>query len=404
MVAALGMVLAGCSEKKSEAEKNRLAQADLEAFLNKHWQRPIPLQGRPPDRFSPIEASLQPQSCGTCHPLQLADWRASFHAKSMGPGVKGQLIEMIQNDPASALHCYTCHAPLTEQQEKVETGGSYPVNQSFEAKLQSGGLVCAACHVRQHERFGPPKRDGSLASELPRERLPHNGAARTPAFLRSEFCKPCHQFPDDGFALNGKLLENTYNEWKAGPFAQAGVQCQDCHMPDRRHLWRGIHDPEMVRSGVTINLVTDKERYRAGDSVIATLTITNSKVGHYFPTYVTPRVVASVELIDARGRAIPGSREERIIERQVSPDLSQELADTRLAPGAKLEFFYRRSLTTPGLRLKATVTVYPDHFYAGFFESLLTQTAGKGAAQIREALAGTKRSPFVLYEKELPIL
>jgi len=321
----------------------------------------------------------------------------------MGPGVKGQLVEMIATDPASALDCHACHAPLTEQQEKIEDGGAFPVNRVFDTKLQAGGLVCAACHVRQYEWFGPSKRDGSVASELPRETLPHNGVTRTPALLKSEFCKPCHQFPDDGFALNGKLLENTYNEWKAGPFALAGLQCQDCHMPDRRHLWRGIHDPEMVRSGLTIALTTDKDRYGMGETMTATLTITNSRVGHYFPTYVTPRVVASVELLDARGRAVPGSREQRVIGRQVSLDLSRELADTRLAPGAKLEFQYRRSVTALGFRLKARVTVYPDHFYAGFFESLLAQGAGKGRAQIRQALAHTRHSSYLLYEKELPV-
>ncbi len=26
----------------------------------------------------------------------------------------------------------------------------------------------------------------------------------------------------------------------------ASWQCQTCHMPDRRHLWRGIHDSDMV--------------------------------------------------------------------------------------------------------------------------------------------------------------
>ena len=396
-MALVGLTLPGCTEKKRET------QADPAAFLTKHWQRPIPLQGKPPDRFSTIEASLQPESCGTCHPAQLTDWRTSLHAKSMGPGVKGQLVEMIASDPSSALHCYSCHTPLTEQQEKMEERGAHRVNPGFDAKLQAGGLVCAACHVRLHERFGPPKRDGSLASELPREKLPHNGVTRTAAFLKSEFCKECHQFPEDGFALNGKLLENTYNEWKAGPFAQAGVQCQDCHMPDRRHLWRGIHDPEMVRSGVTIALTTDKDRYRVGETMTATLTITNSKVGHQFPTYVTPRVVARIELRDAKGRPIPRSLEERVIARQVKPDLSRELSDTRLAPGASFELRYQRPLKTPGLRLKVTVTVYPDYLYTGFFESLLAQGTEKGTTLIREALATTRRSAFVLYERELPL-
>ena len=85
---------------------------------------------------------------------------------------------------------------------------------------------------------------------------------RTPACLSSEFCQSCHQFAPDGLALNGKLLENTYAEWKASRFAREGVQCQDCHMPDRRHLWRGIHDPAMVRSGLTIVARDGASRYR----------------------------------------------------------------------------------------------------------------------------------------------
>ncbi len=393
-----GVAVSGSTEEQIWSEDEPLK------FLTRHWRLPILPQGVPPARFSPLEASLQPESCGTCHPAQFADWQTSLHAKSTGPGVRGQLVEMLETDPAGAFHCYTCHAPLAEQQEKVEDGkGGYVSNRAFDARLQARGLACAGCHVRGYQRFGPPKRDGSLTSELPREKLPHNGVTRTPAFLRAEFCKECHQFPPDGYALNGKLLENTYNEWKASPSGQAGVQCQECHMPDRRHLWRGIHDPEMVRSGVTITLATDKERYRPGELVTATLTITNSKVGHYFPTYVTPRVVARAELRDARGRLLPGSREEWTIGRQVSPDLSGELADTRIAPGKSFALRYRHPLNQSGLRLKVTVTVYPDHFYTGFFESLLSQGAGRGTPQIREALVATRRSAFVLYEKELPL-
>lgn len=392
------MALTGAAQQPSRTEADQLE------FLARYWRLPIPPQGKPPSRFSPLESSLWPESCGTCHPEQLADWQTSLHAKSMGPGVKGQLVETVENDPASPLHCYTCHAPLTEQHEKVEDGrGGYAGNPAFDPTLQARGLTCAACHVRQHQRYGPPKQDGSFQSDLPREKLPHDGVTRTPAFLRAEFCKDCHQFPPDGYALNGKLLENTYNEWKASPFGQAGVQCQECHMPDRRHLWRGIHDPEMVGSGVTITLVTDREHYRPGQLVTATLTITNSNVGHYFPTYVTPRVVARAELRDVRGRLAPSSREKRVISRQVSLDLSRELADTRLAPGERFVFRYRRPLTAPGLRLWITVTVYPDHFYTRFFESLLAQGAGRGTALIRETLAATRRSAFVLYEKEVPL-
>ncbi|MEK6665248.1 MAG: multiheme c-type cytochrome [candidate division NC10 bacterium] len=398
LVLSLVLLLSGAEAQKPWTEAEQLD------FLRRHWSRPIPPQGKPPARFTPVEASLLPESCGTCHPAQLADWKESLHAKSMGPGVKGQLVEMLAGDTESALGCYACHAPLSEQQEKIAgRKGGFLRNPAFDARLQARGLACPACHVRGHQRFGPPKRDGSLASELPRERLPHNSVTRTPAFLRAEFCKDCHQFSPDGFALNGKLLENTYAEWKASPFAQAGVQCQDCHMPDRRHLWRGIHDSEMVRSGVTVGLSTDRERYAVGDTAVATLTVTNSKVGHYFPTYVTPRVVVSGELIDRSGRVVAGSRQEQIIGREVSLDLTRELFDTRLAPGESATFRYRQRLPVAGLTLRVAVTVYPDHFYVGFFEALLAGGAGKGTARVREALRAARSSSFTLYVNEMPL-
>ncbi len=211
----------------------------IQDFLRRHWRQPLAPQGPPPASFSPLEASLHPESCGTCHPAQLAHWSTSLHSRSMGAGVAGQLVEMLEDDPQSALSCLTCHAPLAEQAPLAADGADGRPNPVYDRSLGAKGLVCAGCHVRAHQRFGPPRRDGSLAPTAPRDTLPHNGVTRTPAFLRSEFCRGCHQFTPDGLALNGKLLENTYNEWKASRFAREGVQCQDCHMPDRRHLWRG---------------------------------------------------------------------------------------------------------------------------------------------------------------------
>src|SRR5438309_4051835 len=317
--------------------------ADLvQEFIRRHWSQPLAPQGPPPARFSPLEASLQPESCGTCHPAQLADWRESVHAAASGPGVAGQLVEMRESDPSSAHQCLVCHAPLAEQAPLVADGRQLKSNPDYDDSLGGRGVPCAGCHVRGHQRFGPPRRDGSLASTAPRETLPHNGVTRTPAFLTAEFCQSCHQFAPDGFALNGKLLENTYAEWKMSRFAREGVQCQDCHMPDRRHLWRGIHDPAMVRLGLTIVARAGASPYRAGATISVTLSVENTRIGHAFPTYVTPRVVLSAELVDQAGEVISGSREERVIGRNVTLDLARELSDTRLLPGAKAVLDYRR--------------------------------------------------------------
>ena len=118
-------------------------------------------------------------------------------------------------------------------------------------------------------------------------------------------------------------------------------------MPDRRHLWRGIHDPDMVRAGLTITAEAGAARYRVGDAAIVTLRIASTAVGHAFPTYVTPRVVAAIEVVDAAGRAVEGSRVETVIGREVSLDLSRELSDTRLSPGTSKR---RRNGSSTGRR------------------------------------------------------
>jgi hypothetical protein len=375
------------------------AAAD-KAFLERHWRTPIPPQGAAPARFSAVEKSLAPASCGSCHPAQFADWKASFHARSMGPGVVGQLVGMWRDDPATARLCLTCHAPLAEQQPYTERGVS---NRAFDAELQHTGVTCAVCHVRRHERFGPPRRDGSIAPAASGQSLPHNGVTRTPAFRQSEFCASCHQFKADDFALNGKLLENTYEEWKRSPAARERRQCQDCHMPDRRHLWRGIHDRDMVKSGVEVSVTTERPRYRPGDELAAVIVVKSVGVGHYFPTYVTPRVVVRAGLVDATGASVPSSEQEYVIAREVALDLSREVFDTRIPPGERASFSYRRRLEGRGFTLRVTVTVYPDHFYERFFKSLLASGAGAGARQIHEALKAAGRSAFDIFRKDVPL-
>jgi hypothetical protein len=377
-------------------------------FIERHWRPPIAPQGPPPSRYSQVEASLTPEACGTCHPAQLADWKTSLHAKSMGPGVAGQLADMLQADPSSAATCFRCHAPLAEQAPLTRGARGLEPNPVLDPALTTRGVVCAACHVRAHERFGPPRRDGTVANPAPRETLPHDGVTRTSAFLRSEFCGSCHQFTPSEFRVNGKLLENTYVEWKASRYARAGVQCQDCHMPDRRHTWRGIHDPEMVRAGVTVSLAPVAPRVRRGQRLGVTLTVRNTGVGHAFPTYVTPRVVLRAELVDELGETIAGTRVEQTIERHVATDLSKELRDTRLAPGQSASLVYRRTVDPRAARVRFRVVVEPDAFYTRFFETVLKENiaemgAGRGRALIAAALEETRRSPFVLFERDLAV-
>ena len=366
-------------------------------FLNKHWRRPLAAQGAVPPHFAPKEAALDPASCGTCHVKQFQDWRSTRHAKAMGPGVLGQLVTMEVGARDEHQACTRCHAPLAEQADSL----AMAISQSPTRKgsgLHEQGLVCAACHVRGHQHFGPSRLDGSVPK--PEDKLPHDGWVASAAFADSRFCATCHQFAADDFALNGKLLENTYEEWKASRYAGEGKHCQSCHMPDRRHLWRGIHDPEMVRGGVTIDALPP--RVEAG-TVRAALTLRNTGTGHHFPTYVTPKVVVEIFQEDQARRAVAGTRREFLIGRQVALDLSHEIADTRLAAGAEAALDYAVPRHRRAANLVYRISVEPDAFYTEFYRSLIADGVGKGEAMIRQALADSLASHFTLFEERRPL-
>jgi len=158
----------------------------------------------------------------------------------------------------------------------------------------------------------------------------------------------------------------------------------------------------MVRAGVTVRLTLDKERYQVGDQVEAVITMTNSAVGHYFPTYVTPKVLVRFELIDGKGRSLKDSVQEERLGREVTLDLSQELFDTRIPPGESRTVRYVRPISQPGLTLKAAVAVAPDDFYVKFFEAIVPKAKTKKArALLREALGAVRKSSFMLFEKEI---
>jgi hypothetical protein len=300
--------------------------------------------------------------------------------------------------------CLRCHAPLAEQAEELATwiadghSGAVPVTPAGvpTGPLFNQGLICAACHLRAWEIHGPPARDGGGKTTGP-----HGGFTADAAFESSRFCAACHQFEADGFALNGKLLENTFAEWRASPQAAAGQSCQSCHMPDRRHLWRGIHDKDTVLSGVKIGLdgVTT-----TGPTLSARLSLTNSGVGHHFPTYVTPRVVMEAVQLDQAGAPIQQTRQERIIARQVSMDLSEELSDTRLAPGESIRLDYRQPRDPQAGFLRLRIRIEPDRFYRDFYQAMLDNGwTDKGTELLRRALDAAEASAFTLFERDIPL-
>lgn len=369
------------------------------SFIEQHWQKPLAPQGMPPEHFTELDASLSPDACGQCHQQQYADWQQSLHSKTMTAGLLWQLRLMPQND---ANKCLDCHAPLAEQKALVAIEQNWPnaPNGAFPSyvseDLAQQGLVCAACHVREHQRFGP--------EPLPTTELiggdAHNGFSIAPEFSQSEFCASCHQFPEDGARTAGKLRENTYQEWLASPYAEQGVQCQSCHMPDRKHRWQGIHSPNMVEQAVSTELSLHDNRLTAK--------VTNSGAGHLFPTYMVPKVNVQLVLVSADGEQV---LQEKIIGWQVSEDLQTEEFDTRLAPNESVELSYRlenqqyESTPVTGT-VELRLTVAPAEHYErnyttslGYAEQLDSTTLGL----LKQAYKNAKYTRYTLIMRTLEL-
>lgn len=363
-----GLLLTGCADSEEFAQPipDLRTFSTLAEFLGGYWASPIPSQGTAPTKFSPLEASLQPNSCGTCHVQQYEDWQTTVHSGAYSPGLSGQLVTQEDGNHGFVRSCLVCHAPLSEQQAKLpQVDGRYLANPDYDPALRNHGLICAACHVRGWNRYGPPRRDGS--TDASPEGSPHGGVTRNGYFEDSRFCAGCHQFTGSLPAPNGKYLENTFAEWEASRYPAEGTSCQSCHMPDRRHLWRGIHDPEMTASGVTIEWIRP-----AGGQI--GLRVTNTGTGHRFPTYVTPTVIVRVSQRDGSHNDIPGvSQEARIVRQVVSqPGGWVEISDTRLAPDSSMTLMV--PIAEGASSALGEVIVVPDEFYRNQFEGMLSRS------------------------------
>jgi len=396
----------------TEGLSNLSVHRELDDFLKIYWQRPVPPQGAPPPSYSDLEASLRPEACGSCHAQQYADWKESLHSRAMGPGPWGQIIDLNKSSPDEAILCMSCHAPLSEQLPllaKAENREGFKENPHFDSALQLQGITCAGCHVRQHRRFGPPKAKGAGAAQYPPRMPNHGGVERTPYFERAEFCKDCHQFdPENSLLVNGKPLQDTYREWKNSIWGKGEAACQDCHMPSRRHLWRGIHDREWVKGGVQIKAELQEPKSGVGETVSAIVEVTNSAVGHKFPTYVTPKIFLRGSLLDPSGKSLPGTLNQHIIgwDARFEDGEWKEFFDTRISPGESLKHRFEWLLPKQASKIRLWLEVHPDHFYhVHFYPSHLNRNdlSAEGRKLVERALEESGKTPYILYEQILPL-
>ena len=172
-------------------------------------------------------------------------------------------------------------------------------------------------------------------------------------------------------------------------------------MPNRAHLWRGIHDKEMVRGAVDIELVANE---LDGPLLVAALVLRNRDVGHAFPTYVTPRVTVSIHQEDGRGHEIDRTRIKATIGREVDLSTFLEVFDTRVLPGESVKLDYALARHSEANTLVGRVVVDPDFLYRGLFAAVSASLEDPAArALIAEASLRIETSDYVLTEIRRPL-
>ena len=344
-----------------------LLPSAIQGDAGAYWTTPVPEQGPAPANLPWPASSLDAADCGLCHPRQYEEWRDSWHAGATSPGLLGQ-IEAFDDETRTL--CLDCHAPRAEQQAEL-VASSPPAD--------VGGVDCAGCHVRSHRRFGPRDRPST----------PHGPVRAEPLFRSSQFCAPCHQFTPEGVAINGKLLENTLEEWRGSRHAADGVTCQGCHMPDGSHRFLGIHDPGMLRRGLALHVT------RTPEAIVATLV--NRGAGHALPTYITPRI----RLLASNASRTRST--ELVIQRSMDWQPRggwRELADTRLLPD---EARHLRLAISPDDTARVRLVVEPDadyhdRVYPYLIENLRDEVGEAGLARLRDARAAAAASPYTAYD------
>jgi hypothetical protein len=301
-----------------------------------------------------MEPASSAERCGACHRAIHDAWKASAHSHAMDSRLFQDALEMAETDFGNGARkvCLGCHAPVA-----VETG-----DLGLSKKVSWEGITCDFCHsIRGVNMSGTNPRatvqytlvkTGPLKDSV----STGHGTEYSAVHTSSVVCAPCHEYKNaQGFAVL-----TTYSEWKNGPYAKQGRDCQSCHMSRvagavvdpkvkrstagvNLHEMRGSHSIDQLTSTVRGQLAATHE----GNALKVSVEVVNATAGHYVPTGSPLRQI----MLEVRADTYNGEhlRQQRTYARTVADQngvpLTVEhaaflkgakvLNDTRLAPGEK---------------------------------------------------------------------
>jgi nitrate/TMAO reductase-like tetraheme cytochrome c subunit len=243
-------------------------------------------------------------SCANCHQERYDEWSRSMHALAIDdPVFQAAYLRALESDPKYRRYCLTCHSPTTRITNDLNLSKSISVE----------GVTCSFCHTVT----GVENNSYNFSQSNPMQgpymdsKTDAHASAYSGLHTKSEFCAGCHDF-----SINGVPISSTYTEWKEGPYAAEGKQCQDCHMETKtgaaakngtirekvyQHFWYGGHTGQFLENAFQINSSIQK----TGNRVKVTLNITNNNIGHMIPSGLPSRkVVLDFTANDRQGQEI----------------------------------------------------------------------------------------------------
>lgn len=345
--------------------------------------------------------SLRAESCGTCHKAIYDEWKTSIHSQAY----KDPFFHAYWTKDKHTWVCLNCHTPLENQQptlikdiprDRVERAVQEP-NPHFDAEYQSEGVTCAACHVR----------DGMILGPFADAVAPHP-TKYDPDFRTTKLCYRCHSVVGGPAQFYNGGPCGTYPEYESGYWMkERGFICQSCHMPEierpvaiggptrrgRQHLWRGGHDPEMVKRAVDIKVVAEPAEPKPGEKVKVTLTLVNAGAGHKLPTGDPDRHFTVEFSVEDQNQQVLDSQKDTMGRWIMWQPAIVELYDNRLMPLASRDYTFEYQLPkeTTGLKL---ITRVRYHIQSERQHQMLINKFG---------LTASDPYNFVVYEREVPL-
>jgi hypothetical protein len=188
---------------------------------------------------------------------------------------------------------------------------------------------------------------------------------------------------------------------------ERGMICQSCHMPEverpvatgapirqgRRHLWRGGHDPEMIKRAVAVQVVANPPTPKPGDELRLTLTLINAGAGHKLPTGDPDRHFTVEFSVEDEDQKVLKSQTDTMGRWIMWQPAIVELHDNRLLPLASREytFTYRVPAKLDGLKVRARIRY---HIQSEHQHQMLIDKFG---------LTANDPYFFTIYEREIPL-